>query len=179
MLVGTIGVVLTAPVGLAFLIPASFFTSHFTTQWRFLHEPAHAYLFIRIAYTIAHIPVGLITGLALGPFTMRLYPRERFGQYSAAGNMVRILFANIIGGQLAAWFIAGMQKLTSYDYGLRFCFVWQMFFQVIALVCYYVLYREWKRLGGKQNFKPPGSTPTAAAGPVPIAISTPAPAAAR
>jgi TRAP-type C4-dicarboxylate transport system permease small subunit len=30
-----------------------------------------------------------------------------------------------------------------------------MFFQVMTLIFFILLYREWKKLGGKHNYKPP------------------------
>jgi hypothetical protein len=39
---------------------------------------------------------------------------------------------------------------------LRMYPLWTIAFQVPALVFLLLLYREWKRLGGKDNYVPPG-----------------------
>ena len=141
MVVTITGLVVTAPVALLFLIP---------------NLSPETYLWIRVAYIVTHIPVGIIGGLASGPFLMRLFPRPKYGQFSAAMSMVRTILAGVLGSLLAGGFMKLMQSVHGGStYYMRYCFVWQMFFQVITLVCYVFLYREWKRLGGSKGYTPP------------------------
>jgi hypothetical protein len=42
------------------------------------------------------------------------------------------------------------------DWRYRLYPVWAMFFQVFALICLILLYREWKRRGGDKGYTPPG-----------------------
>ena len=50
------------------------------------------------------------------------------------------------------------------DYALRYAFTWNFIWQTATLFCFYLLYREWKKLGGRDGFKPPPVRPAAAAG---------------
>jgi uncharacterized membrane protein YeaQ/YmgE (transglycosylase-associated protein family) len=68
--------------------------------------------------------------------------------------MLRMIFAGILGSALAGWLMRTLE-IHFGSYALRFCFIWSISFQALGLVCYFALYREWKRLGGKTGFHPP------------------------
>jgi MFS family permease len=157
-IIGNAGLVLTAPIALLFLIPGL--------------KP-ETYMWIRIAYLASHIPINLVCTMANRPLSMRLLPRDRYGQFAASAVMVRTLLSLILGSALGSGFMLLMRSVHHCDiplahlaandpaqiahkfYFTRYNFVWQMFFQVINLFCYILLYREWKRLGGKEHYKPP------------------------
>jgi uncharacterized membrane protein YeaQ/YmgE (transglycosylase-associated protein family) len=69
--------------------------------------------------------------------------------------MFRAIVAGILGSLLAGWLMKLMQYVHDGDYYLRYSYVWKMFFQVVTLICFIILYREWKKLGGKDGYRPP------------------------
>lgn len=145
MVVAMVFLFMTAPIGMLFLIPG------LSPEW---------YLGIQVAYMVVHIPIGIVLGLASGPLYMEIMPRERYGQFSAAGVMIRMVMANLLGALFAGWL---MDKLREWhggsDYCWRYTFVWNFVFQGALFICYYLLYRMWKRMGGKKGFKPPPVRP--------------------
>ena len=86
-----------------------------------------------------------------------MFPKDRFGQFSAAMCAVRSVLAVILGSMLAGAFMKLMEYLHGGDgYYYRYCYVWKMVFQIVELWLYVLLYREWKRLGGRKGYTPPG-----------------------
>ena len=141
MLVAATGLVLTAPIGLLYLVPGL---------------PSGWYFYIELAYVLTHIPVGLVFGMASGPLLMELFPRDRYGQFSAAGSMIR----NTMAGMLGAYFVSRLLDwfkvlFGGSDYYLRFSYTWQIFFQAANLLVLFLIYRHWERLGGAKGFRPP------------------------
>jgi len=132
-------VVAVSPLSLLFLIPGL--------------SPA-TYLHIQIALSFIGLPISVVVGMAEGPLAMSLLPRDRFGQFSAAQSMMRMILPGIFGSMLAGWLMRVLEHHQG-TYAWRYCVVWNGTFQALTLVCYCWLYREWKRLGGKASFTPP------------------------
>ena len=139
MVFSMILMVAASPISLLFLIPGL---------------APKTYLYIQIAYSLVGLPIGVVNSMAESPLAMSLLPRDRFGQFSAAMSMLRMITAGILGSMLAGWLMHTLEHHLG-SYALRFAFVWNFVFQIITLGCYYWLYREWKRLGGKESFRPP------------------------
>lgn len=107
------------------------------------------------ALTALAIPINAANAAAYLPMYMRLFPQERFGQFCAANAMCASL-GTMLGGILAGIFLDFMKTLTSGgDFYYRFVPVWQIFFTAIALFATALVFREWKKLGGDNNFHPP------------------------
>jgi len=138
--------VLVYPIYLLFLIPGLSSTT---------------YLWIALVSGYIHVPISFVMNMALSPLYMTLLPRERYGQFSAALSMLRALLAGVIGSALAGLIMRSMEHAWG-EYALRMSFVWAGIGQVGMLFCYYLLYREWIRLGGKHGFKPPKVGPVSA-----------------
>ena len=145
--------VLTSPISLLFLIPGL---------------SPNTYLWIQIACSLVNLPIGVVYGMAESPLGMSLLPRERYGQFSAAQSMMRMILPGILGSMLAGWLMRTLEHHQG-SYALRYSFVWNFVFQALTLACYYWLYKEWKRLGGKHGFKPPPVGPVPG-GPVTTAV---------
>jgi MFS family permease len=128
-----------APISLLFLIPGLSSTT---------------YLWIELGRSFLGLPIGLIMAMASSPLLMSIMPRDRFGQFSAASSMIRMIIAGILGSMLAGWLMSAMKGWWG-NYALRTSFVWSVFFAFLTGVCYYLLYREWKKLGGREGFTPP------------------------
>jgi uncharacterized membrane protein YeaQ/YmgE (transglycosylase-associated protein family) len=131
--------VASSPIALLFLIPGL---------------SPKTYLYIEIARNLINLPILVIMGMAEGPLAMTILPRERYGQFAAAQSMLRMIFAGILGSALAGWLMRTLE-LHFGSYALRLGFIWGISFQALGLVCYFALYREWKRLGGSESFRPP------------------------
>ncbi len=82
---------------------------------------------------------------ALGP---RLLPREQYGQFCSANAMVWHI------GMMAAMPACGflMDQL-----GKRFVFVWFLMLSAVGIVMLFLLYLDWKKLGGDQAYTPPST----------------------
>lgn len=103
-----------------------------------------------VATSIIGAPVTALYTASEMPIYMKILPRDRFGQFSAATALVRSL-ALMIGGVLSGLFIDGARNLSPYpDYGYRFIPLWSMFFQGVATVFLFLLYKEWKKRGDAQ-----------------------------
>jgi len=138
--------VITSPIALLFLVPGL---------------SAKTYLGIEITRSLVNMPIIVVMTMAESPLAMSILPRDRFGQFCAAQSMLRMIFAGILGSLLAGWLMRVLEHHCG-AYALRFCFVWSVGFQALAMVCYYQLYRLWKKLGGGEHFHPPDSRGPAA-----------------
>lgn len=112
-------------------------------------------IYIWIGLSAVSLPLTTLYYAAELPTLMRLLPRARYGQFCSANAMVRSI-ALIFGGVASGAFVDLATKLhPSPEYGYRFPSVWNLFFHSCAAVFFFLLYREWKRLGGAKNFVPP------------------------
>jgi MFS family permease len=145
MVCAMIGLVVTCPIGMLYLIPGL---------------SAATYLWIRVVYLAVHMPIFAADGAARQPFYMSILPRERYGQYAAAMDMVRAFVARIVGTLIAGLTLDYLQKLHHGDgYYLRYVHVWSFCCEVLAVGAMAMLYYEWKKLGGKDHFVPPAAEP--------------------
>jgi len=102
------------------------------------------------------IPLQAANAAAAMPMVMRLFPHERFGQFCAANAMCGA-FGAVIGGLLGGVFLDVMKRLFSNngDYYYRFVPAWSFFFMLLASGMCFLVYQEWKKLGGDENYTPP------------------------
>ena len=110
------------------------------------------FVFIRGELSFALCMTATFTAIAVyqaatGAISVRLLPRERFGQFNSA---------NVILWQLG-WAAAAsgcgyfLDKVGDY----RFLFVWVGTFMAISLVAMIFVYRDWIRMGGDEGYVPP------------------------
>jgi len=105
------------------------------------------------------LPLGTLYGAAELPTLMTLFPKSRYGQFCSANALVRSL-ALIVGGVACGVFLDEVKKLNAApEYCYRFISVWNATFQACSAFFLFLLYREWKKLGGKDNFMPPLAQP--------------------
>ncbi len=89
------------------------------------------------------------------PMFMRLMPKSLYGQFSAANNMIRTIGA-IVAGYLIGICLDGITHLYGgSDFAYRWIFAWPWLFSIAGSVFLCLGYREWKRLGGDENYRPP------------------------
>jgi hypothetical protein len=111
---------------------------------------------ISIFTSIIGLPWGTLAAASEAALFMRLLPQDRYGQFCSANAMIRAI-ALIIGGTLVGVFLDAMKGLDPAhpDMCYRFAPLWNFVFQGGYIFFYYLVYREWQRLGGLKSFTPP------------------------
>ena len=90
--------------------------------------------------------VYAIQNSSLVPMYMKLYPKEKFGQFCSAGAMVKAIMLVLANG-VSGWFIGKM--------GYRWLYVWDFFFTIMCFSLILWVYIRWKKLGGDRGYRPP------------------------
>ncbi len=107
------------------------------------------------ATSVAAIPITTANAAAGLPMLMRIFPRERFGQFCSANAMCAAL-GTMSGGALAGVFLDLLKPHFSHaDYCYRFVPLWSLAFMIPTVLCTFLILREWKRLGGDTAYHPP------------------------
>ncbi|MFA5865424.1 MAG: MFS transporter [Phycisphaerae bacterium] len=122
----------------------------------FLNVTPATALRIYIAIMVISLPAGILYSAAILPMYMRLLPKDRYGQFCSANAMV-MAAGSVIAGLLGGLFMDLMKRIYHGDvFYYRFAPVWSVTFYAITLIFLLLLYREWKRCGGADNYTPPG-----------------------
>lgn len=93
------------------------------------------------------------------PTCMQILPKDRFGQFASATAMVRslaALSAGLLCG-LAFDFLKGTVERPETAYW--YLPIWPAIFHAISAAFLFLVYLEWKRLGGREHFRSPASLP--------------------
>jgi MFS family permease len=90
------------------------------------------------------------------PMLIKIFPKDKFGQFCSCNGMVRST-ARMIGGVFAAVFIDYMTNFSADKFAFRWVYVWIGVFQVAGLVSLWLMYVKWKSMGGDDSYVPPGS----------------------
>ena len=147
ILIGLAGLLLVVPLQLVFLI--------------FDIPPEQARM-LYMGLFVLHISVQAFYFAAQIPLSMRLFPRDRFGQFNTAGAIVAgpaMMLAGLLVGFWLDWLDARIEEpLSQY----RYYPAWVAGSQFLCFVCMILLYRDWKKLGGDESYRPPGDPPPAA-----------------
>jgi Na+/melibiose symporter-like transporter len=163
--------------GIASLV-ATYFTAVFVDRWHPLRISAYNAVFGAVTgfggwiWVTMTLPGDVYFWLSLGgllvfrfgavladgcgiPLFMRLMPKSLYGQFSAANALIRS-FANILAGLLAGLFMDAVKRYYGgSDFAYRWIFVWPWVLGSASAVFCCLGYREWKRLGGDDNYRPP------------------------
>ncbi len=107
-----------------------------------------------IALTLLGLPLYALMSAAELPMHMSILPRERYGQFGSANQLVCSLTI-IVGSIVAGQFMDVVTQGGEFVAGYRYLYLWSFLFQVIALVLMVLLYASWKRHGGPHNYTPP------------------------
>jgi MFS family permease len=147
---------------LPFKIAFYFMSDHFTPDGR---------LYIWIGLSAVYLPLSALGQASDLPLLMKLLPQERYGQFCSANALVRS-FGLIGGGVACGVFLDAMKGFhPNPDYCYRFVSIWWLVFGLGSFTLYWLLYREWKRLGGLRHYVPPGSA--VSMGPEHVAVMCP------
>lgn len=90
------------------------------------------------------------------PMLIKIFPKDKFGQFCSCNGMVRST-ARMIGGALAGPFIDYMTHGGADKFAFRWVYAWIGAFQVLGLLFTWLMYRKWKSMGGDSSYVPPGS----------------------
>jgi len=127
--------------------------------WIFWSPSPHTALITVICLMTVAVPLSSIYAMLMLPMFMRVLPKDRFGQFCAANAMVICLVAMIngvaAGGFADVMLWVGRKYHHSATYGYRLVPLWSVAFYQVAGFFMYMLYREWKKLGGLKNYQPP------------------------
>ena len=135
---------LLAPLTLVFIwIPRDYLSLHMA-QWLF------------IGWNAVNLPFIVLNAAADLPTTMKLFPRDRFGQFCSANALIRSI-AMMMGGVACGALLDLAKKFNpNPDLCYRYVYVWNTFFQVGTMIFLFLVYSQWKRLGGFKSYRPPG-----------------------
>lgn len=101
------------------------------------------------------LPFTALNGAAEPITMMRLFPMSRYGQFGSANGLIRSL-ALIVGGVLCGGYLDLVKKLNpSPDYCYRYLPFWNITWSAGYAFFIFLVYREWKKLGGTEHFVPP------------------------
>ena len=128
--------------------------------WLFTHFDPKTNYDVLIGLTAVDLPVSLMYGAVGIPLMMRIFPRQRFGQFCSFNAMCGSIMG--IGSSVAVGvFMTLMRKAFADDvWGKDYCYrlipAWRLPCLFMSLTFLWLLYREWKRLGGEKHYAPPG-----------------------
>ena len=114
-----------------------------------------AFLLYAAAAAVA-VPMNAANLAASMPMLMRIFPKERFGQFCAA-NAVCGAVGTILGGLLAGLALDFAKSLGSGESYYRMVPLWSVLFAVCTAVTTALVFREWNRLGGESGYRPPAA----------------------
>lgn len=109
------------------------------------------------AALLVAVPMAVVNAMASLPMVMRVFPRERFGQFCAANAMCGAA-GTVLGGLAASSLLDWSRRYFpaggEFDY-YRLVPIWSVVFTLLAAGFTWLVWREWNRLGGEEGYKPP------------------------
>jgi maltose/moltooligosaccharide transporter len=131
--------------------------SSFDASWNFR---------ILCALTILTLPLQAVYTICWMPFSMRLLPQDRYGQFCSANAAVSaiVIALSAMGAGFMFDFLGALPAIAAKgsEFSYRFLPVWQLVFTAIAMVFLLLLRREWLRHGGSESYTPPDPMKNAA-----------------
>ena len=125
--------------------------------WVFWQPPPWANIVLWYAITIGLTsPAGAMLALFDPATLMRIFPRDRYGQFCSANALWRSL-AVIMSGIIIGLFFDVMKGWRGAEAAYRTLPFVFLFFYALMLLGVALLYRSWKRYGGDTDYVPPAS----------------------
>ncbi|MDD5348722.1 MAG: MFS transporter [Chthoniobacteraceae bacterium] len=111
------------------------------------------YLYLALGICLGS-PIAALIAVIDPALGMRIYPRERYGQFCSANSMLRSL-----GGIVAGVLVGVYLDILTARWGARtaYCCLpfWNLSAHCLMLFSIVKLYRSWKRYGGDDAYVPP------------------------
>jgi hypothetical protein len=124
-------------------------------KWLFFSPSPANFYWVFLVDEIILLTVNYVNGISAMPKLMRTLPKSRFGQFCSAGAMFRSILVLIMGLVLGALIDLGRKMLGGGEFIYRFIWVWRTLWAVLGTVSLYLMYREWKKLGGTTSYRAP------------------------
>lgn len=102
---------------------------------------------------IYKVPVFGIVGAASMPLLISLFPKDKFGQMCSANGLIKQA-SQIVVGLGGAVFLDWLTRKTLLTENFRYGSLWMGFGFALQALVFWLIYREWKRLGG-DGYKAP------------------------
>ena len=123
--------------------------------WLAITLPGTVYFWVSLGGTLVFRFSSVLTNSCGIPLFMRLMPKSLYGQFCSANSIITSL-ATIAAGLLAGIFMDGMKWCYGgSDFAYRWGFAWAWVFNCCSTVFCCFGYREWRRLGGDEHYRPP------------------------
>lgn len=131
--------------------------------WLFFDFEPQTVFMISLGFSMLLLPFNVLTEATSLPTQMRLFPKERFGQFCSANALLRAATV-VVGGVLAGLFLDFTKSACGgSNFGYRFIPMWTIPCVTAALLCLIRLYRRWQAAGGDLGFHPPTVAPVSVA----------------
>jgi len=123
--------------------------------WLFWKPDPWIFFYFSLGQTVfIACPIAMLLQMKDPPLLMRIFPRERYGQFCSARAMLDSIIG-IFSGTLAGAYLDILTKL----YGERtaYCLIplWAFVFSALSLFFMVRLYRSWQSYGGDESYQPP------------------------
>jgi MFS family permease len=142
--------VVTAGVLLQVLILPLYLT------WLVWHPSAKTAFHVLLVMNVcAAAPIGALISVIDPVLAMRIYPRERYGQFCSANAMLRSL-GGILAGVLVGVYLDVITAHWGANIAYRCLPLWNLAAYSLTLFSVMKLYGSWKRHGGDDAYAPPG-----------------------
>ncbi len=126
-----------------------------TMIWIFWHPSGQVAFWVALAISLGlSAPYQAMWAMSDPPLLMRLFPRERYGQFCSTNAIWRSM-GNVIGGGLAGGFLDLVGHWVGKEQSYFYIPVWLLLFKIPTLFCFLKLFKSWKHLGGDDAYKPP------------------------
>ena len=122
--------------------------------WIWVTLPTHVYWWIALLGGLVATFSSALQGATDIPLFMRVMPKTLYGQFCSANAMIRS-FVGIFTSVLGAMFMDYLKNQWGDPNAYRYLFIWAWVFNIVYAVFVCLGYREWKRLGGDENYRPP------------------------
>jgi len=107
-----------------------------------------------IVLAMLGVPIATLVGAGEMPFFAVLLPREKYGQFGSANQLVTSVI-QVLGGFVAGCYMDWATSSGRVVARFRDLYLWTFFWQLVSLVMMVLLYRSWRRYGGPDAYVPP------------------------
>src|SRR5262249_20694156 len=94
------------------------------------------------------LPIFRLLGTAQSTMAMRLLPKEQYGQFCSANDMIRsgvMMFGSVLGGL----YIGHFHQVHG-NAGYAYFWLWATAFDTLGLISLFVVNHYWRKIGGER-----------------------------